>query len=163
MGDGSKEKEKEMKENIANTKESGKKTALASLSDSDDDIPPAVNAPVSDSDSGPDEVKKPKKEHQEKAEKEKVEKEKADQEKADKVVNKKKVNEETFDQEKAEEKISEEAKGDSIPTRNALAALSDSDDDFPAPVGADDSDKEGVEEGKSMEEKLKQKLREKEA
>merc|ERR1711974_270126 len=56
-----------------------------------------------------------------------------------------------------------EAKDDAITSRNALAALSDSDDDFPAPVGAEDSDKEDIEEGKSMEEKLKQKLREKEA
>merc|ERR1712059_204282 len=63
---GSKEKEKEMKEKCENKRES-KKTALASLSDSDDDIPPAVNAPVSDSDSGPDEVKKPKKEYKEKS------------------------------------------------------------------------------------------------
>merc|ERR1712037_745735 len=87
-----------------------------------------------------------------------------DQEKANKELDK--VNKETVDLKKAEEKTSDndaEAKGDAIPTRNALAALSDSDDDFPAPVGADDSDKEDVEDGKSMEEKLKQKLREKEA
>merc|ERR1712037_1068602 len=101
---------------------------------------------------------------QEKVEKEKAEKIKAEQEKANKELDK--VNKETVDLEKAEEKTSDndaEAKGDAIPTRNALAALSDSDDDFPAPVGADDSDKEDVEDGKSMEEKLKQKLREKEA
>merc|ERR1712032_874664 len=96
----------------------------------------------------------------EKAEKEKVSKEVAVPEKADKGKGDKEKTE------KAGEKISDkdaEASDDAIPRKNALAALSDSDDDFPAPVGADDSDKEDAEEGKSMEEKLKQKLREKEA
>ena len=103
----------------------------------------------------------------EKAVKKKADKKKADKEKADKEkADKEKADKEKVEKEKTEEKTSDkdaEAKEDAFPSRNALAALSDSDDDFPAPVGADDSDKEDVEEGKSMEEKLKQKLREKEA
>merc|ERR1712222_305836 len=110
----------------------------------------------------------------EKAEKEKAKKEKAEREKAEKeMTRKEKVSKEVADPEKADkgkgdkektekagEKISDkdaEASDDAIPRKNALAAVRDSDDDFPAPVGADDSDKEDAEEGKSMEEKLKQK------
>ena len=112
----------------------------------------------------------------EKTEKEKAEKEKTDRRKAEKdqaekeKVEKEKLEKEkpegSAEKEKAQEKTSDkdqEVKSDAIPSKNALAALSDSDDDFPAPVGAEDSDKEDIEEGKSMEEKLKQKLKEKES
>merc|ERR1712012_555254 len=100
----------------------------------------------------------------EKADKEKAEKKKAEKEKAEKEkAEKEKAEKENTNQKNVESIEETEAKGDEAPKRKPLAVLGDSDDDFPAPVAADDSDKEDAEESKSMEEELKQKLREKEA